>query len=134
MPRRIILTSWAALLAAAAISACSATVPSKPNIEHMLATAKTASDHEAIAEYYETEAADAKGKYEEHEASAVHYDRVPKWKTWAWHCDALAQDFKAAEQDASVLAAQHRKIAEEMNSTSESHPVSSAPAPAAERP
>lgn len=51
------------LLAVAAISACSAARPAKPNIEHMLATAKTASDHEAIAKYYEQEAADAEARH-----------------------------------------------------------------------
>jgi hypothetical protein len=50
-----------AFLAAAALAAC-APAESKPNIEHMLATAKTASDHEAIAQYYENEAANAHAK------------------------------------------------------------------------
>jgi hypothetical protein len=105
-----------ALLAASAVSAC-APAASKPSIEHMLATAKTASDHEAIAQYYEQEAADDEAKYEEHEAAAGRYEHSPKFGIIsAQHCHHLAQDYKQANQDASVLAAQHRKIAEEMNS------------------
>jgi len=105
-----------ALLAASVVSAC-ATAGSKPSIEHMLATAQTASDHEAIAQYYEQEAADDEAKYEEHEAAAGRYEHSPKFGIIsAQHCHHLAQDYKQANQDASVLAAQHRKIAEEMNS------------------
>jgi hypothetical protein len=80
---------------------------------------KTAPDHEAIAEYYENEAADAHAKYEEHEASATQYAHSVRWKGWARHCAHLAQDYNQAEQDASNLAAQHRKVAEEMQSGSE---------------
>ncbi len=105
-----------ALLIGAALAGC-APAAHKPNIEHMLATAKTASDHEAIAQYYEQEAADDEAKYEEHRAEAGRYRHSPKFGTIsAQHCYQLTQDYKQANQDASVLAAQHRKIAEEMNS------------------
>jgi hypothetical protein len=105
-----------ALLVGGALSAC-APAAAKPNIEHMLATAKTVSDHEAIAQYYEQEAADDEVKYEEHKADARLYENSPKFGSfWAQHCDHLAQDYKQARQDASVLAAQHRRIAEEMKS------------------
>ena len=79
----------------------------------MLATAKTASDHEAIAQYYENEAADVHAKYEEHQAVAARA-LSPKSQSWSLHCARLAQDFKQAEQDASVLASEQRKVAEEM--------------------
>ena len=109
-----------ALLAANAVSACASAV-SKPSIEHMLATAKTASDHEAIAQYYEQEAADDEAKYEEHEAAASRYEHSPKFGiVSAQHCHHLAQDYKQANQDASVLAAQHHKVAEEMSAASQS--------------
>jgi len=82
----------------------------------MIANAKIASDYEAIADYYDREASDAKAKYEEHEASVVRYENSAKWRTWAWHCDRLAQDFKLAEGEAQALAAEHRRIAAEMKS------------------
>ncbi len=114
------------LLTIAGISGCS-TAPPKPNIEHMLANAKSASDHEAIAQYYQEEAEDAGVKYEEHRASAIHYENSAKYGSWARHCDYLAQDFKQAEQDASVLAAQHRRIAQEIRAGNEAAPASAAP-------
>ena len=100
----------------------------------MLATAKSASDHEAIAEYYDDEAADAEAKYEEHEASFVrYYHGSPRARGWAWHCDRLAQDYKQANEDASVLAAQHRKIAEEIKSGSEVPTPLATPGPSAQQ-
>jgi hypothetical protein len=83
----------------------------------MLVTAETASDHDAIAQYYEQEAADDEVKYEEHMADAGRYQHSPKFGVIsAQHCSRLVQDYKQANQDASVLAAQHRKVAEEMRS------------------
>jgi hypothetical protein len=129
---RLIISVWmktsflvgCALVAGATLSGCASAEP-KPNIEHMLATAKTASDHEAIAQYYEREAADDEVKYEEHLTDASRYERSPKFGIIsAQHCRRLAQDYNQANQDASVLAAQHRKVAVEMRSASES---SSAP-------
>jgi hypothetical protein len=106
------------LLTLLTISACSTAQP-KPNIEHMLATAQTASDHEAVANYYESEAADAKAKYEEHKDTAAQYVHNAKLGSLARHCGSLAQDFKGAEQDASVLAEQHRQIAREISAGEE---------------
>jgi hypothetical protein len=102
------------------LSGCASAVP-KPNIEHMLATAQTFSDHETIAQYYEQEAAADEVKYQEHMADAGRYQHSPKFGTFsAQHCYRLAQDYKQANQDASVLAAQHRKVAKEMSAASES--------------
>jgi len=107
------------LLVGAALSGCASAAP-KPNIEHMLAMAQTPSDHEAISQYYEQEAADDEVKYEEHIADAGRYQHSPKFGVIsAQHCYRLAEDYKQANQDASVLAAQHRKVAEEMRSASE---------------
>ncbi len=107
-----------ALLAVGALLGCAPVAAPKPNIEHMLATAKTASDHEAIAQYYEQEAADDEVKYEEHKGSAVQYEHSVKYRGWGRHCDRLAQDYKQAHQNASVLAAEHRKVADEISASS----------------
>jgi hypothetical protein len=106
----------ALLVVAAAVSGCAPSAAPKQDIGEMVASAKSAADHEAIADYYDREATDAKTKYEEHEASVVHYENSVKWRTWAWHCDRLAQDFKAAQGEAQVLATEHRKVAAEMKS------------------
>ena len=107
---------WALLVAAVAVFGCAPAAAPKQNIGEMIANARTASDYDAIADYYDKEATDAKAKYEEHEGSVVRYENSVKWRTWAWHCERLAEDFKAAQGEAQALAAEHRKIAAEMKS------------------
>jgi hypothetical protein len=107
---------WVLMVAAASTSGCAPAVALKQNIGEMIANARAASDYDAIAGYYDREATDAKAKYEEHEALVVRYENSAEWRTWAWHCDRLAQDFKAAEGEARALAAEHLKIAAEMKS------------------
>ena len=106
-----ILKASILLMMVAAIYACSA-LPHKPSLDQMLATAKTASDHEAIAKVYEKEAADAQAQYEKHQAGVSMYQKG----TERLHCARLAQDYEQAQLDAATLAAYHRKVAEEMNS------------------
>jgi len=127
MRPRVTTIGWALLVAAVALSGCATAAAPKQNVGEMIANAKTASDYDAIADYYDKEAADAKAKYEEHEASVVRYENSVKWRTWAWHCERLAQDFKAAEGEAHALAAEHRKIAAGMKSGQSS--AASGPSP-----
>jgi hypothetical protein len=106
-----------------AICACATGAPSSPDLDQMLANAKTRSDHQAIAEHYQKEADEAEAKYEQHKASAAEYRRALSWGGWAEHCDRLAQDYKRAAEDASWLAAHHRKIANEAGSAETSRPT-----------
>lgn len=109
------------------LSGCAPSAP-KPNIEHMLATATTPADHLNIAEYYSEEAAEDEAKYREHEADAERYEHSPKFgRAWAEHCAQLAQDYKQAARDASVLAAEHRKVADEISAGSEGVPSGTTP-------
>ena len=113
------LSIGCAILMGITLSAC-ASRQSKPNIEHMLANATTASDHLNIAEYYNEEAAEDEAKYQEHKADAARYEHAIKFgRISAQHCDQLAQDYKQAAQDASVLAAEHGKVADEISAGSE---------------
>jgi hypothetical protein len=106
-----ILKASILLMMIAAFYACSA-LPHKPGLDQMLATAKTASDHEAIAEEYEKEAADAEAQYEKHQAGVSMYQKG----TERLHCARLARDYQQAQLDAAALAAYHRTVAEEMKS------------------
>ena len=103
-----ILKASILLMMVAAIYACSA-LPHKPSLDQMLATVKTASDHQVIAKEY---AADAQAQYEKHQAGVSMYQKG----TERLHCARLAQDYEQAQLDAATLAAYHRKVAEEMNS------------------
>jgi hypothetical protein len=87
-------------------------MPQKPGLDQMLSSAKTAEDHELIAKEYEKEASDAQAEYERHQVGVSSYQKG----AGRLHCAALAQDYQRAEQDASALAAYHRKVAEEMKS------------------
>jgi hypothetical protein len=110
-----ILSISCLLLGILAISTCSTARP-KPNIEQMLANATTAADHLNIAEYYREEAADDEAKYEEHKADAARYEHAIKFgRISAQHCVQLAQDYKQAAQEASALAAEHHKVADEIS-------------------
>jgi hypothetical protein len=111
------------LVLVTAIYACSP-LPHRPDLDQMLASAKTASDHEEIAKEYDKEAAEAQAEYERHQSGVNLYAKAVARQ----HCASLAQNYQRAEQEASVLAAYHRKVAEEMRSGSAGSP---APAPAA---
>lgn len=103
------------LLGVLAISACSTARP-KPDIGHMLANPTTAADHLNIAEYYSEEAADDEAKYEEHKADTARYEHAIKFREISvQHCVNLAQDYKQAAEEASALAAEHRKVADEIS-------------------
>ncbi len=77
------------------------------NLNHKLAEAKTAADHEMIAEYYDNEAAENEKKAELHRVSKNIWYKVPN----QFHCNELIRAFHdAAEQDKG-LAAFHREMA-----------------------
>jgi hypothetical protein len=75
------------------------------NLQQKVKDAKTAGDHEMIAEYYDKEATDNQQKAELHKTMRNVYYKggMPA------HCYYLAQDYqKAAEQDKALAAAQRQ--------------------------
>lgn len=80
------------------------------DVAMMITNAKTAADHEALASYFERQAAENRVKAAFHARLEKAYNAShPDWRL-AMHCDDMAQYFsKIAEQD-SELAAQHRKL------------------------
>ncbi len=84
------------------------------NLEQMIANAKTPADHEAIAAYYDKEAADAEAKAKLHHAVKKNYESFHmKPPDMINHCDQEAKYFKDAADQAKAMAADHRKMAEE---------------------
>ena len=88
------------------------------DIDKMIATAKTASDHEAIAAYFDREAHEAAAKAEQHRKMAQAYGQnregyAKEIKPLPSHCKQIAQRFDAISKQASELAEAHRKMAEE---------------------
>ena len=115
------LTASIVLALVAAICSCSA-LPHQPSLDQMLATAKTPTDHELIAKKYDKEATDAQAEYERHQAGVSLYQKG----AGRLHCDALTQDYQRAEQDASALAAYHRRVAGQMRSGAAATPAPTA--------
>jgi hypothetical protein len=87
------------------------------NLEKAVTEAKTPAEHEAIASYYDKEAATAKDKAAEHHRLMEAYRTqsvVPRGQpTMANHCQQLAQNYERIAAENSALAAAHRQMAQE---------------------
>jgi hypothetical protein len=84
------------------------------NLAHRITEAKTPTDHEAIATYYEKEAQEARRKQTEHQQMRDEYAKLPvlKTKTGAVdHCDAIAKKYEEIAKDYEALAQMHREMA-----------------------
>jgi hypothetical protein len=88
------------------------------DIAAMIANAKTAADHQAIAAYYDKEAASAK------EAAAVHRKMlaaiqsqggpaIAKWHMDT-HCEQLIEQYESAAKMYTDMAAAHREMAKDV--------------------
>jgi hypothetical protein len=115
----MLLAAGLVLLAAIALPAIGAHAQQQAvtdgNLAQMIADAKTPADHEAIAEYYDKEAAADDAKAKLHHAVHHEYEKFHlKPPEMVEHCDELAESFqRAAEQD-RALAAAHRAIAKKL--------------------
>jgi len=88
----------------------------KFNLEKAITGAKTAADHEAIASYYDREAAAAQAKVGEHRKLAELYRSVAGGKgplPMEAHCQKLMQIDESAAAENAALAAAHRQMAQE---------------------
>ena len=89
------------------------------NLEKAVSEAKTPADHEAIAAYYDKEAATAKDKAAEHRRLVETYrtlaatPRGQGFQSMGNHCQKLAQTYESAAADNTALAAAHRQMAQE---------------------
>ncbi|MFN8006825.1 MAG: hypothetical protein U0V70_07350 [Terriglobia bacterium] len=88
----------------------------------MIAGAKTAKDHQAIADYYNTEAAKARAKADEHVQMAASYADWNRqagegWRKFRYppgtieHCEGLVKDYTATAEELTALAKEHEAMA-----------------------
>jgi hypothetical protein len=90
----------------------------KFDLEKAITEAKTAADHEAIASYYEREAATAKDKAAEHHRLAETYrsmaatGRAPL-QPMGLHCEQLVRTYESEATENAALATAHRQMARE---------------------
>jgi hypothetical protein len=116
----VLLAAGLILLAAASLPTFRAgaqeTVVTDDNLDQALASAKTPADHEAIAAYYDKEAASNAAKAKLHHAVHHNYDKFRiKPPDMGHHCDELAKFFQRAADQDKDLAAGHRKMAKNLS-------------------
>ena len=91
---------------------------SKPALREMIAGAKTAADHKAIADYYYAEAAKARAKAQEHDQMADWYrkagegvKKTPYAPGTIDHCERLPKNYNAEAEELTALAKEHKAMA-----------------------
>ncbi len=115
-PLRVLLAASSILLAATALPVMQAaaqqqTVVTDDNLDQAIASAKTPADHEAIATYYDKEAAENEAKAKLHHSTHHAYETFRmKPPDMGTHCDALAKSYQRAADQDKALAAEHRAM------------------------
>ncbi|MBM3801110.1 MAG: hypothetical protein FJW26_02235 [Acidimicrobiia bacterium] len=114
----VVLTMVLAAMAERGVIAQAAGGTSKRALKEMIAGAKTAADHSAIAGYYRTEAANARARATEHDAMAAWYRRAgegvkktPHAPGTIDHCAWLVKSYTAAAEALAALAKEHEAMA-----------------------
>jgi FKBP-type peptidyl-prolyl cis-trans isomerase (trigger factor) len=104
-----------AALVAIPRSAARAADEDDQDIEQMVASAKTSADHEAIAKYFDREAKHDHKLAVKYKKIAASYKSLPRMAEMEQHCSSLADFYKNAAQEASLIAARHEAMAKGLN-------------------
>jgi len=116
------VTPWGAaaliVLAGLALPVSYARAAEDVDIAKQVQSAKTAADHEAIAKYYDEQAAVAKANAAEHRRMAESYKGMSTSigkgagvSSMPQHCESLAKDFDAEAEHYKAMAQTHRELA-----------------------
>jgi hypothetical protein len=86
------------------------------DIDKMISTAKTAADHQAIADYYKDQAKEAQAKADLHKKMAQEYSmssigRQATKTHFHQHCEALVRSYESAAKEDNALATMHEDMA-----------------------
>ena len=89
------------------------------DIDQMVASAKTAADHEAIAAYYDHAATEAEKQAKEHETLKETYEKKHAYRSEqnfggkkpSWHCGLAAKYYEDVATEDRTLAQGHRQMA-----------------------
>ncbi len=105
-----------ALAAAFLMLASPAPAAENVDIEKMISTAKTAADHQAIADYYKQQAKEAQAQADLHKKMAKDYSmssvgRQATKTHFHEHCEALVRSYEAAAKEYDALAKSHEEMA-----------------------
>ena len=116
------ITNWklplrgaSALLLSVVFAGCASGPPAhSPELHQQIESASTASEHAALATYYEREAAIARADATEHRSRALKYpaNSGPRGSdSMRNHCNVVAQNFDGIATEYVGLAAGHRVLA-----------------------
>ena len=119
--RTALVLSLVTVAVAVSVRADAPKLLKKAEIQNLIANARTAADHERIAQHFDAEAAQWEAEANTHEELAQYYRRNPDPAAWRYsrsprafeHCDSLVKDLRRASQESRQLAADHREMAKE---------------------
>jgi len=100
-------------VAAASLPVTRAFAQDEDNVEQMIENAKTPSDYEAIAAYYDKKGAQAEKQLEWHQKLYKTYQQNPRLSTMQMHCHRLISLYKAEAREDKVMADQYRHMAKQ---------------------
>jgi hypothetical protein len=107
--KKIVTVALAAVLA---LSAAPVFPVLAADLSAQITAAKTAAEHEAIADAYATEAKEAEARAAEHEKMAASYKGLGKTgQVHETHCAAIAKRERESAKDLNALAAAERAAA-----------------------
>jgi hypothetical protein len=111
VPRLLLVATLGVGLVAPLLHGCAAR---SPDILRMVVDAKTPDDHEAIASYYEKQAAKNEAEASFHRRLAETYRRFHNTykNDMAPHCEIVADNYMKIAAEDSELAKEHRKLAQ----------------------
>jgi hypothetical protein len=120
--KTVLLTATMAMLmgvVSVPASADDSKILKKDELKNLIANAKTAQDHQRIADHYTAKAAEFEAEATEHAEEAAKYKANPNMHEMkhpgspntASHCERMARSLRAAAKDAKELAEDHQAMA-----------------------
>ena len=108
---RTVLAKVLAGVALLALAACSS-APQVSEIPESIATAKTAADHQRIADYFAQKAASYEAEAQLHEKMPQSYQGRPRYDFAAMnsHCREIQKQLNATAREAKALEQAHRDL------------------------
>ena len=126
---RLVVFAAAMAMLAVAVSvpagAAKAKTLSQSELKNLIANAKTAADHERIAQHFDSEATKYEAESKDHGELAASYQAYARTSTVPYkaaatasvrnaeHCDRIGGQLRNAAEDARQLAAEQRGMAKE---------------------
>ena len=118
-PKFLLFTASAVLSVGLALSGCADTATSAPtpSLQQRIEAAHTRADHQALAAYYNGEAAAARAKAAEHREMIKAYHKQVAGghgnANMATHCNSLITGYESIAADYERMATSHRQMAEQ---------------------